>query len=79
MNRPGIYELKGEATVAAALLTAGGMTSLADKERAVLERIEDHRSREVDEFPLDATGQTRMIEDGEIPRFWPFRQNSQMQ
>ena len=68
VNRPGIYELKGEATVAAALLTAGGMTSLADKERAVLERIEDHRSREVDEFPLDATGQTRMIEDGDILR-----------
>ena len=36
VNQPGIYELKGETTVGAALETAGGVTSLADAERAVL-------------------------------------------
>jgi protein involved in polysaccharide export with SLBB domain len=61
VNQPGIYELKGETTVAAALEGAGGITSLADAERAVLERIKDHSGREVEEFALDASGQARLV------------------
>ena len=72
LNRPGIYELKGEATVGAALAHAGGVTSLADAERAVLERIENHNSRQVQEFALDAQGQTRLVKDGDLLRVFPL-------
>ena len=72
VSQPGIYELKGETTVGAALMGAGGMTSLADAERAVLERIEDHSSREVEEFPLDTPGQARLVRDGDLLRVFPL-------
>jgi protein involved in polysaccharide export with SLBB domain len=72
VNQPGIYELKGASTVGAALEDAGGMTSLADAERVVLERIENHSSREVEEFALDASGQARPVKDGDLLRVFPL-------
>jgi protein involved in polysaccharide export with SLBB domain len=72
VNVPGIYELKGETTVGAALKGAGGMTSLADAERVVLERIESHSSRQVEEFPLDASGQEHILKDGDLLRVFPL-------
>ncbi len=72
VNQPGIHELKGETTVGAALQDAGGMTSLADAERAVLERIENHSSREVVEFALDSSGQARLLKDGDLLRVFPL-------
>jgi protein involved in polysaccharide export with SLBB domain len=72
VNKPGIYELRGETTVGAVLDNAGGMTSLADAERVVLERIENHRSRTVEEFALDAAGRARMIKDGDLLRVFPL-------
>ena len=56
VNEPGIYELKGETTIAAALSDAGGLTNLAEVDRVLLEKIENHRRRGVDDFPLDAAG-----------------------
>ncbi|MDR3735261.1 MAG: SLBB domain-containing protein [Acidobacteriaceae bacterium] len=72
VNQPGIYELKGESTVGAILEDAGGMTSLADAERAVLERIESHSSRTVAEFALDAEGRTHPVKDGDLLRVFPL-------
>ena len=72
VNQPGIYELKGETTIAAALASAGGMTSLADSEKAVLERIENHRSRTMKEFALDAEGQQQSLRDGDLLRVFPL-------
>jgi polysaccharide export outer membrane protein len=72
VNRPGIYELRGEATVGDVLESVGGVTSLADAERAVLERIENHSSREVEEFALDASGQARLVRDGDLLRVFPL-------
>jgi protein involved in polysaccharide export with SLBB domain len=72
INVPGIYELKGETTVGAALKEAGGMTSLADAERVVLERIENHSSRQVEEFALDTSGQGRLLRDGDLLRVFPL-------
>ena len=72
VDTPGIYELKEKTTVGAALRFAGGMTSLADAERAVLERIEDHSSREVEEFPLNASGQARLLQDGDLLQVFPI-------
>ena len=72
VNTPGVYELKGKTTVGTALQFAGGVTSLANTERAVLERIEDHSSREVEEFPLDASGQARLLRDGDLLQVFPI-------
>jgi polysaccharide biosynthesis/export protein len=72
VNQPGIYELKEEKTVRAILEDAGGMTNLADGERAVLERIDNHKSREVEEFVPDALGQARLIRDGDLLRVFPL-------
>jgi protein involved in polysaccharide export with SLBB domain len=72
INVPGIYELKGETTVGAALKGAGGMTSLADAERVVLERIENHSSRQVEEFALDTSGQGHLLRDGDLLRVFPL-------
>ncbi|HEV2171986.1 MAG TPA: SLBB domain-containing protein, partial [Nitrospira sp.] len=72
VNQPGIYELKEETTVGEALANAGGITSLADGERAVLERIVDHSSRAVEEFALDSAGKQRELRDGDLLRVFPL-------
>ena len=72
VNLPGIYELKGESTVGAALENAGGITSLADTGRAVLERIDAHANRTVEEFALDAAGQALTVKDGDLLRVFPL-------
>ena len=66
VEEPGIYELNGETTVAAALQSAGGLTSLAETRRAVLERVEDHSSRRSEEFSLDSAGMQRRLQDGDL-------------
>jgi protein involved in polysaccharide export with SLBB domain len=72
INQPGIYEIKGETAVGAALENAGGMTSLASTERAVVERIENRSNRTVQEFALDSQGQARLLKDGDLIRVFPL-------
>jgi protein involved in polysaccharide export with SLBB domain len=72
VNDAGIYELKGETTVASALDNAGGLASLAGTDRVLLERIENHRRRRVDEFSLDAAGLGRVLGDGDLLRIFPI-------
>ena len=72
VNEPGIYELKTETTVAAALEGAGGLTSLAGAERVLLERIDNHSTRRVEEFPLDTSGFARLLQDGDVLRIYPL-------
>ena len=72
VNEPGIYETRGDTTVATALADAGGLTNLAGTDRVLLERIEDHRSRRVDEFGLDAPGLQRLVKDGDVLRVFPL-------
>ena len=72
VNESGIYELKGETTIAVALSDAGGLTNLADADRALLEQIENHRRREVEDFPLDASGLQRVLKDGDLLRIFPI-------
>jgi len=72
VNEPGIYELKGETTIAAALSDAGGLTNLAEADRVLLEKIENHRRRGVDDFPLDASGLQRVLKDGDLLRIFPI-------
>ena len=69
INAPAIYELKGKNTLADAISYAGGVTSTAAGDYAVVERIENHLLRKVDEFPLDSNGFARELHDGDIVRF----------
>jgi protein involved in polysaccharide export with SLBB domain len=72
VNEPGIYELKGETTIAAALGDAGGLTNLAEVDRVLLEKIENHRRRGVDDFSLDRSGLERKLKDGDMLRIFPI-------
>lgn len=72
VNEPGIYELKGDEAVASALEDAGGLTNLADQDRVILERIENHERREVDSFALDDGGLKRALRDGDLLRVYPL-------
>ena len=72
VNQPGIYELKAGTTVGAAVEGAGGLTSLAGATRAVLERIDDHSTRQVEEFHLDANGLEETLKDGDLLRIFPI-------
>ena len=72
VNEPGIYELKGETTIATALSDAGGLTNLAEVDRVLLEKIENHRRRGADDFSLDASGLQRMLKDGDMLRIFPI-------
>jgi polysaccharide biosynthesis/export protein len=72
VHEPGIFELKGEATIDSTLEVAGGLTSLAGAERALLERVENHERRRVDEFALDAAGMQRGLKDGDLLRIFPL-------
>jgi len=71
VEEPGIYELSGKTTVASALQLAGGLTSLAETRRALLERVEDHSKRRVEEFPLEDSGTQRILEDGDLLQVLP--------
>jgi protein involved in polysaccharide export with SLBB domain len=72
VNEPGIYELKGDTTIAAALSDAGGLTNLAEVDRVLLEQIENHRRRRADDFPLDISGLQRELKDGDLLRIFPI-------
>jgi protein involved in polysaccharide export with SLBB domain len=71
VEEPGIYELSGATAVASAVQSAGGLTSLAETRRALLERVEEHSRRRVEEFPLDAVGMQRMLKDGDLLQILP--------
>ncbi len=72
VNEPGIYEIKGDESVASALDDAGGLTNLADEDRVLLEQIENHESRHVESFALDASGMKRVLRDGDLLRVYPL-------
>lgn len=73
VNEPGIYELKGnDTTIASILREVAGLTNLASVDRALLERVEDHHRRQVDEFALDDAGLQRPLRDGDILRIFPI-------
>jgi len=72
VNEPGIYELRGEEQLDSLLKDVGGVTSLADENRILLERIESHEQRQVESFPLDATGLKMVMRDGDLLRVYPL-------
>ncbi len=68
VNFPAIYELRSTATLGEELEVAGGLSSVADGQRVVVERIEDRTTRKVDEFTLDAAGQAHELHGSDLVR-----------
>jgi protein involved in polysaccharide export with SLBB domain len=66
VRRPAIYELLPGETVAAAIRSAGGVSSLASDTRASLERNVDRAARQAMEIRLDQAGLRTPLEDGDI-------------
>ncbi|MGB9202698.1 MAG: SLBB domain-containing protein [Terriglobales bacterium] len=70
VNVPAIYELRDGTTLASAIEMAGGLSTTADGQKAVVERIENHGTRRVEEFPLDQQGWVRPLKDGDVVRIF---------
>jgi polysaccharide export outer membrane protein len=68
VNTPAIYELREGTNLAGAIEMAGGLATTADGQKAVVERIENHNTRRVEEFPLDEPGMARPLKDGDVVR-----------
>lgn len=69
INVPAIYELKAHDTLGDVIQYAGGLTTTAAGQQALVERIEQRQVRQADEFPLTADGLKRELQDGDIVRF----------
>ncbi len=70
VNVPAIYELQDRASLKQAIDMAGGLTTTADGQKAVVERIENRSTRKVEEFPLDENGLQRPLSDGDVVRIF---------
>jgi protein involved in polysaccharide export with SLBB domain len=70
VNVPAIYELQDGASLKQAIDMAGGLTTTADGQKAVVERIENRSTRKVEEFPLDENGLQRQLSDGDVVRIF---------
>jgi protein involved in polysaccharide export with SLBB domain len=74
VNRPAIYEIRGNTTVADMIQLAGGPTSLADTSRVALVRVNEARAREVLDVPLDAApGRGEILRNGDSLRVLRLR------
>jgi len=68
VNTPAIYEVKQSSSLAELIETAGGLSTVADSSKVTVERIGDHQSRSVLEFPLDAQSRALPLRNGDIVR-----------
>jgi polysaccharide biosynthesis/export protein len=66
VKTPAIYELNREDTVAEVIQMAGGLSAVANAQRATLERIQARTSREVVDVRLDADGMANKVADGDL-------------
>ncbi len=76
VNVPAIFELKTRPTsneprttnnvLADLIAWAGGLASTASGQKATVERIDNHRTRKVDEFILDTAGTQTNLRDGDL-------------
>jgi polysaccharide biosynthesis/export protein len=66
VNNPAIFELKGPTNVGNLLDLAGGLTATAQIRQANLERIDERKTRSVDQFDLDYDGLKRNIKEGDL-------------
>lgn len=66
VQNPGIFELKGATSTKDLLGLAGGLTPTAQAQRVTIERIDNRKSRVVDQFSIDEGGLARTIKDGDL-------------
>ena len=66
VNNPAIFELKGQSNVGKLLDLAGGLTTTAQTQRATMERIDERKTRTVDQLALDYDGLKRPVKDGDL-------------
>jgi polysaccharide biosynthesis/export protein len=66
VNNPAIFELKGAGNVGKLLDMAGGLTTTAQIQKATVERIDERKTRSVDQLALDYDGLKRPIKDGDL-------------
>lgn len=71
VNQPAVYELGTKPTVGELLHMAGGTSAVAYGSKATVERIEDHRVREVASFTLAGDGLQRELRGGDLIRVAP--------
>ncbi len=71
VNKPGIYEVKTSTTVDQVLQFAGGLSTVASRERASLDRIVDQR-RVVQDFPLTGAQRLIQVQAGDVLRVFPI-------
>jgi polysaccharide export outer membrane protein len=76
VNRPAIYELKQNTPLFDVIRWAGGLATTAQGQKVTVERIEERKSRTVEEFGLDVAGLSKPLKDGDlvtvhslVPRF----------
>src|SRR5438309_9595527 len=76
VNVPAVYELRQSTVLFDLIRWAGGLATTAAGQKATVERIEDHKARKGEEFPLDMGGASRSVRDGDlvtvyslVPRF----------
>jgi polysaccharide export outer membrane protein len=68
VKTPAIYELKDEKTIGELIQISGGLSIVADRQRATLERIKEGVSREVLELALTETGMRLPVSNGDMLR-----------
>jgi protein involved in polysaccharide export with SLBB domain len=72
VKTPGIFELKGDTTLAKLLEFSGGLATTAQLRTATIERIDDQRNRVVDKISLDAAGLVKPLKDGDLVTVFPI-------
>ncbi len=65
---PAIYELKGTETANQAIVLAGGLSTMASKQDAQLDRIDSQGARQTTQLALNAAGLQTPLRDGDILR-----------
>lgn len=74
VRRPGIYEIRGNTSVADIVQLAGGLTSEADTGRAALVRVNEQRARVIVDVSLDAAnGRGELLRGGDALRVLRLR------
>jgi len=68
VNTPAIYEVKQGSSLSDLIEIAGGLSTVADSSKVTVERMGDHQSRSVLEFPLDTQSRSLPLRSGDIVR-----------
>jgi protein involved in polysaccharide export with SLBB domain len=66
VNQPAVFELKGHITLGNLVGYAGGLSTVAQSRQATIERIDNRRTRVVEQVDLDFNAAQRPVKDGDL-------------